>query len=214
MIQSWLLVVLSSISPQPALAGATAKVMVKIQLGEGVSLHDDEVFVAWNDSCTLKPKEKKVTLTQSGNRFQPRALVAQVGQVLAIHNADKIQHNSFSVKAIKFDSGLQKPDSINAVKLDKPGVTKVFCRIHPSMISEVLVLDNKCFVEVRASELKEGKGAPLDGGGPQAKIWLWSPSLKSFHSRKIQDGAVFTLSKSDFLTSSKPISEGPSGEVY
>jgi hypothetical protein len=134
--------------------------------------------------------------------------------VLAIHNADKIQHNSFSVKAIKFDSGLQKPDSTNGVKLEKPGVTKVFCRIHPSMISEVLVLNNKCFVEMRASELKETPGAILEEGGPLAKIWLWSPALKSFHSRKIQDGAVFTLSKSDFLTSSKSTPSSPGGEVY
>ena len=193
MIQSWLLVLLVGASPVEA-----AKVAVKVSLPAEVALKDDELFVVWSDACTAKAAAKKLTLRQEGNAYKPRALVAQLGQALVIHNGDQIQHNSFALKAIKFDSGLQKPESNSDVKLDKSGVTKVFCRIHPTMTADVLVLNNKCFVELNAADLKAGKGAELEAGGGKGKFWLWSPALKTFHSRALADGASFSLAKDHF----------------
>lgn len=204
MIQSWLLVLLVGASP-----GEAAKVAVKVSVPAEVALKDDELFVVWSDACTAKAAAKKLTLRQEGSAYKPRALVAQLGQVLAIHNIDKIQHNSFALKSIKFDSGLQKPDSTEEVKLDKSGVTKVFCRIHPTMAADVLVLNNKCFVELAAADLKAGKGAELEAGGAKGKFWLWSPALKTFHSRALADGASFALAKDHFSPTVK--SSGPGG---
>lgn len=214
MIQSSLLVVLVGFLGAAPAGAAPAKVAVKILLADDVKLGDEDIFVVWNDACTEKPKEKKVSLRQSGNKYEPRALVAQVGQVLSIHNSDKIKHNSFALKAVKFDSGLQDPDSTNEVKLDKPGVTNVFCRIHPSMVSRVLVLNNKCHVTLKVSDVRSAKGATLDQASPGGKIWLWSPSLKAFHSRKVLDGGTFSLSKADFIATVKTPSPAPGGEVY
>lgn len=196
---------LALLSLAAAAPAGAAKLEVTVRLPDGVELSDDDVFVAWSDGCTQKAKEKKVILHQSGNTYQPRALVAQAGQLLAIHNGDKIQHNSFALKAVKFDGGLQKPESTHEVKLDKPGVTKVFCRIHPSMAADVLVLNNKCFSQLTVKELRAsgGKGGELEQGSPKAKVWLWSPLLKTFHSRGAGDGATFSLAKEHFLVTVK-----------
>lgn len=210
MIQSWMVLAVLLNSPFAG-ASSTESVVGKINVPKDAGIENGELFVAWTDKCWgTKPDKKllakKLELVQSGNRYAPKAMVALVGQKLGVHNADKIQHNSFALKSVKFDSGLQKPDSTYDVLLDKPGVTKVFCRIHPSMVGEVLVLPHTCYKELRWPADFDGKRFTFHG--ENGKMWLWSPRLKKFLSAEPKEknaGVEFDLKKEDFVpTASAP----------
>lgn len=177
------------------------------QPGE-LSLGEEDVFVAWADSCGLRAKKgqpEKIDLDEIKTTYTPRVIVAQVGQTLRVRNQDKIKHNSFALKVLEFDSGLQKPGSDYEVKLSKPGLTKVFCRIHPSMVSDVLVLNNLCFKRVSGAGLGEISVPGASRG--KGKIWLWGSRLKGFHSAPSDSSgrAKISLEKADFVEKvSKP----------
>jgi plastocyanin len=153
-----------------------------VKVPEGVKIADDDLFVAWTDVCSSKTKAPDVELVQNDFMYAPRALVTTVGAKLHVRNGDKAQHNSFALKNVSFDSGLQKPGTTYEVLLDKPGVTKVFCRIHPKMASEVLALPNPCFRKISGADLTKGFTLPLPPGGKGGKVWLWSPRLRAFQS--------------------------------
>src|SRR5262249_52883697 len=127
---------------------------VTVKIGDGVTIGDDDLFVSWSDACTgkTKPDPKGLDISEKNFQYAPRALVATLGTKLRVHNQDKEKHNSFALKNVAFDSGLQKPGSTYEVALAKPGVTKLFCRVHSRMAADVLVLDKPCFRELRGAK--------------------------------------------------------------
>lgn len=186
----------------------------KVQFPAGTAMTDSDLFVVWTDACSVKAKPVgAVTLDEKDFHFSPGAVVAQVGQTLRIRNGDKAKHNSFALKNVTFDSGLQKPGMNYEVVLSKPGLTKIFCRIHSKMAAEVLVLNTGCYRELRGGGA--GVAFELDNfrGGKDAKVWLWSPRLKAFRSASA-GGAVFTLGKGDFLEIAPPKSEVQQPDGY
>jgi plastocyanin len=173
----WLVAALYFAAPAPG-----AEIAGTMKVPDGVKVADDDLFVAWVDVCGSKVKGPDVELVQNDFMYSPRALVTTVGSKLNVRNGDKAKHNSFALKNVSFDSGLQKPDTTYEVLLDKPGVTKVFCRIHPKMAADVLALPNPCFRKISGANLARGFTLPLPPGGKGAKVWLWSPRLRAFQS--------------------------------
>jgi hypothetical protein len=58
-------------------------------------------------------------------------------------NEDPFFHNVFSLyKGKKFDLGLYEAGSSRKVAFDKPGVSFIFCNIHPDMNAYVLALSS------------------------------------------------------------------------
>jgi plastocyanin len=165
----------SAIAPAAELIGS-------VKVPEGVKIADNDLFVAWTDVCSSKAKTPDVELVQNEFMYSPRALVTTVGAKLRVRNGDKAQHNSFALKNVSFDSGLQKPGTNYEVPLSKPGVTKVFCRIHPKMAADVLALPNSCFRKISGTDLAGGFKLPVPPAGKAAKVWLWSPRLRAYQS--------------------------------
>lgn len=199
----------------PVHADSSVTAVVSVKLPGDLKLTDEDIFVAWVDDCRSSVKDvKSPVIVEEKFIFSPRALVAKEGQTLRIVNKDQVQHNSFALKTLAFDSGLQKPGSSHGVKLAKPGVTKIFCRIHPKMSAEVLVLKkSSCHRVGNATELAEKKLVISNSG--VGKVWLWSPRLKKFHSQAQSAGSVeFKLAKSDFLETVATPASGPSGDIY
>jgi plastocyanin len=177
-----------------------------VKLAPGVRLEDEDLFVVWTDSCAAKTRAGgKHELVQKNFHYAPRALVALLGDKLLVHNRDEAKHNSFALQNVAFDSGLQKPGTTYEVALGKPGVTKVFCRIHSKMAADVLVLTNPCYRELRGAKALGAFELPAPLGG-KTKAWLWSPRLKSFRSLEAKAGARvdFTLTEKDFLEAAPP----------
>jgi plastocyanin len=87
-------------------------------------------------------QSKRQKLIQSGKTFEPHILVVQVGSVVEFPNRDPFFHNVFSLfEGKRFDLGLYEAGATNSVRFDRPGVSFLFCNIHPEMSAVVVSVD-------------------------------------------------------------------------
>ncbi len=91
--------------------------------------------VAEND---LKPAR----LAQKNKNFEPHLLVVRTGSVVEFPNLDPLFHNVFSLfEGKRFDLGLYEAGTSKKVRFDRPGISYIFCNIHPQMSAVVISLD-------------------------------------------------------------------------
>jgi len=82
---------------------------------------------------------KHYQIIQTNKQFQPHILVIPVGSIVDFPNLDPFFHNVFSLfNGRRFDLGLYEGGTSRSVHFDRPGVSFVFCDIHPEM-SAVIV---------------------------------------------------------------------------
>ena len=75
-----------------------------------------------------------VVLDQRNLDFSPNILVVQVGTIVDFPNHDRVFHNVFSFHdGKKFDLGLYPVGTLRKVRFDHPGLSRIFCNIHPNM---------------------------------------------------------------------------------
>jgi len=81
-------------------------------------------------------------LMQKNKHFEPHLLVVPVGSAVEFPNRDPFFHNVFSLfDGKRFDLGLYEAGTTRNVRFDKPGVSYIFCNIHPEMSAVVVALD-------------------------------------------------------------------------
>ncbi len=86
---------------------------------------------------------RRPVISQKGRRFAPRVLPVIVGTEVEFPNDDTIFHNVFSLsKTAPFDLGVYEPGQTASVRMQRPGLVKVYCNIHPEMAASIVVLDN------------------------------------------------------------------------
>lgn len=74
--------------------------------------------------------------------FQPKVLAVPVGSTVRFPNQDPILHNVFSISGKnRFDLGLYRGGAAEETRFTSPGVVRVFCNVHHSMVAYVAVLD-------------------------------------------------------------------------
>ncbi len=105
-------------------------------------------IVAWltpsNGAGPLLPAhpDHPFRLTQKNKSFIPHLLVVPAGSVVEFPNRDPFFHNVFSLfEGKRFDLGLYEAGSSRLVHFDRPGISYIFCNIHPDMSAVVLVPD-------------------------------------------------------------------------
>lgn len=87
-----------------------------------------------------RPASGHYQLLQQGRRFRPHVLVVPVGAVVEFPNHDPFFHNVFSLfDGKRFDLGLYEAGSTKTVTFNSPGVSYIFCNIHPEMSAVVIV---------------------------------------------------------------------------
>jgi hypothetical protein len=70
----------------------------------------------------------------------------RVGAKVDFPNNDRVFHNVFSFRdGKKFDLGLYPVGVKQIVQFDKPGLSRIFCNIHPNMAAYVLAVDSPYF---------------------------------------------------------------------
>jgi plastocyanin len=85
-------------------------------------------------------------VTQINKSFDPHVLVIQVGTPVEFPNKDPFLHNVFSLfDGKRFDLGFYEAGSSKTVHFDRPGVSYLFCNIHPEMSGAVLAVDTPYF---------------------------------------------------------------------
>ena len=88
----------------------------------------------------------RAVMDQRNERFVPHVLAVMVGTVVEFPNSDLIYHNVFSLsRAKRFDLGRYAAGKSKGVRMDRPGVVRVFCDIHSHMNAFVLVFNHPFF---------------------------------------------------------------------
>ena len=84
---------------------------------------------------------KAPQLVQRNKSFEPHVLVVEAGSRVEFPNKDPFFHNVFSLyDGKRFDLGLYEAGSSSTVHFDKPGVSFLFCNIHPEMSAVVVAV--------------------------------------------------------------------------
>ena len=84
---------------------------------------------------------QRAQLLQKDKSFKPHILVIPMGTVVEFPNRDPIFHNVFSLfEGKRFDLGLYEAGTTRAVRFDHPGISYIFCNIHPEMSAVVVVM--------------------------------------------------------------------------
>jgi plastocyanin len=85
-------------------------------------------------------------IAQINKSFDPHVLVIQVGTPVQFPNKDPFLHNVFSLfDGKRFDLGFYEAGSSKIVHFDRPGVSFLFCNIHPEMSGAVVAVDTPYF---------------------------------------------------------------------
>ena len=88
----------------------------------------------------------RAAMDQRSERFVPHLLAVMVGTYVDFPNSDRTYHNVFSLsRAKRFDLGRYAAGKSKGVRMDRPGVVRVFCDIHSHMNAFVLVFNHPFF---------------------------------------------------------------------
>lgn len=88
----------------------------------------------------------RAVMDQRNETFVPHVLAVMVGTVVDFPNSDLTYHNVFSLsRAKRFDLGRYAAGRSKSVRMDRPGVVRVFCDIHSHMNAFVLVFNHPFF---------------------------------------------------------------------
>ena len=106
-------------------------------------------------------------LVQHNKTFEPHVLVVPVGSVVAFPNRDPFFHNVFSLfEGKRFDLGLYEAGTTREVHFDKPGISYIFCNIHPEMSAVVIALDTPYY------GISDSRGQVVIANVPSGKYTL------------------------------------------
>ncbi len=80
-------------------------------------------------------------LVQKNKSFDPHILVVPAGSMVEFPNHDPFFHNVFSLfEGKRFDLGLYEAGTSRMVRFDRPGISYIFCNIHPQMSAVIITL--------------------------------------------------------------------------
>jgi plastocyanin len=109
-------------------------------------------------------------LIQKNKSFEPHVLVVPAGSAVEFPNRDPFFHNVFSLfEGKRFDLGLYEAGSSRIVHFDRPGISYIFCNIHPEMSGVVITLTTPFYAVVHGQGQVEISGVPY--GRYQFHIW-------------------------------------------
>jgi len=123
--------------------------------------HNNSDAVVWLNPLNSTAKSPNVgnapapghyKLMQKNKRFIPHILVVPMGAVVDFPNDDPFFHNVFSLfDGKRFDLGLYEAGTTRAVNFNSPGVSYIFCNIHPHMSAVVVVTQSRYYAISSAS---------------------------------------------------------------
>lgn len=153
----------------------------------GMELEDRSNVVVFVDGLGEQQTGElsSAVISQRGRRFSPRVLPIVRGSVVEFPNDDGIFHNVFSVSRAKpFDLGIYPEGDSRSITFDQSGLIKVYCNIHPDMISTLLVLNNSLFDTTDPAGAFEINHVP-DG---EVTVRVWSEFGEEIARRVVVSG--------------------------
>jgi plastocyanin len=113
-------------------------------------------------------------LVQKNKSFQPHILVVQAGSMVEFPNRDPFFHNVFSLfEGKRFDLGLYEAGTSRMVRFDRPGISYIFCNIHPEMSAVVITITTPLY----AVSNPEGQITVADVPYGRYVLRVWSEGM-------------------------------------
>lgn len=110
-------------------------------LAKGSDVRQAVVFFEPSQPRPTRAPEKAFEIATEDKEFVPRVLAIPRGSKVRFPNSDPILHNVFSVSgANSFDFGLYRKGPGQTRRFDAPGLVRVFCNVHHSMVAYIWVL--------------------------------------------------------------------------
>jgi len=173
-----------------------SQVKLEENVAEGILPHQQVVVSAQPLSFRAKSEPMVADMIQRNKSFKPNVLAVTKGSTVRFINNDDFYHNVFSLSPkARFNIGRRKPGKVISKRIDKKGVIKVFCDIHPQMNAIILSLETPYFTKVDESGSYQLDGLP-DG---RYMIHVFHPSL-SFPSKEVTVSNGMKLEK-NFMSS-------------
>ena len=183
------------------------------------SVSDDSNVVVWLEPLD-RPTQPAVAVAspplppqiiQHNKNFQPHILVVKSGTAVQFPNNDPFFHNIFSLfDGERFDLGLYESGSSRTVRFDRPGVSFLFCNIHPEMNAVVVAVDTPYFGLSGRTGLVTMQSVP--DGHYEMHVWYERgvpENLKGLDQRVVISassrsfGPIHVLDNADFSTEHK-----------
>ncbi|MCX8073462.1 MAG: hypothetical protein N3C12_13600 [Candidatus Binatia bacterium] len=156
-----------------------------------VKLHDGPVYdqslvvgeegrivnaVVWVENGPLPPRfpapTTPVVIDQKGCLYEPRVVIAQVGQPVEFRNSDPEPHNVHTKPRLGRGTNfmLSRAGTARVVKFEQPEVAvPVGCDVHPWMAAYIAVLPHPYGAVTRRDE--DAKLGPLPPGNYTIAVW-------------------------------------------
>jgi plastocyanin len=121
-------------------------------------------------------------LTQKHKSFEPHILVVPAGSTVEFPNRDPFFHNVFSLfEGKRFDLGLYEAGTSRMVRFDRPGISYIFCNIHPEMSAVVITMATPLY----AISNGEGQLGMADVPYGRYTLHIWSEGMGPENSQPI-----------------------------
>jgi plastocyanin len=142
---------------------------------------------------------RHVRLLQKNKSFHPHIVAATEGAEVEFPNADPFFHNVFSLfEGKRFDLGLYEAGSTRTLRFDRPGISYIFCNIHPEMSATIIILKRGAYYGIsdRAGKITI---PDVPSGSYEMEIWDEGASAESLKNlRRVikvanQDASLGTI---------------------
>ena len=113
-------------------------------------------------------------LVQKNKSFEPRILVVPAGSMVEFPNRDPFFHNVFSLfEGKRFDLGLYEAGTTRTVRFDRPGISYIFCNIHPEMNAVIITVSTPLYA------IAKEDGEVTMAGVPYGRylLHIWSEGM-------------------------------------
>jgi len=113
-------------------------------------------------------------LVQKNKSFEPHILVVPAGSVVEFPNHDPFFHNVFSLfEGKKFNLGLYEAGTSQTVRFERPGISFIFCNIHPEMSAVVITIATPFYAVSNGDGLLSLAGVPYG----RYMLHIWSEGM-------------------------------------
>jgi len=135
-----------------------------------VEAQDAVIYFRPRTPVPLAVPEAPALMNTLRKQFAPNALAIVAGASVEFPNGDPILHNAFSTSAgNEFDAGLYGQGEKEVVQFKRPGLVRVYCNVHHSMMAHILVLDSPFFAKPDMQGRFALKNLPTGDG----ELFIW-----------------------------------------
>lgn len=121
----------------------------------------------------FKPHTK--VMNQKNQKFQPKVLPVVKGATVKFLNEDNTKHNVFSPDHEKYNLGTWPKGQTKSYTFKHAGVYTQLCKMHPSMLGYIVVLQNPMYAVTRADGSFTIKNVPPG----KYNVAVWSERLRA-----------------------------------